>query len=246
MTTSSTTSSSGSRRRTMPDVTRRILGRPGTVPTAPPPIDEKPPEGGGPKVQPTIMKPPRNDRSLVPISTPKARRVSGELSAVIQAAAIVREELMQKPHVIDVRGGYKFINGRITNMPAVVVVVDRKVRDLPAESLIPPSLQNGIPTDVAPADPYELLAAAREAAPEQAAVIRAPRLLIDELQPGQEAFVEEAVRQITYEPPPNGNLEAVTGAMTITCHVSPDCGWSVLKSFLEKTEREICLGMYDF
>ena len=73
-----------------------------------------------------------------------------------------------------------------------------------------------------------------------------PRLLIDELQGPADEFVEEAVPVITYEPPADGDLSAVTGAMTITCHVSPDSGWKVLEPFLAATEKQICLGMYDF
>jgi hypothetical protein len=34
--------------------------------------------------------------------------------------------------------------------------------------------------------------------------------------------------------------------MTITCHVSPDAGWAVLRSFIEGTTRHVTLGMYDF
>jgi hypothetical protein len=231
----------------MPELqTKRIPGRTGTAPAGQVPTNEKAPEVGGPKRQPMPTERPIGDKPLAPMSKPKPQSMPRELASVIEAAASARDELMRKPHVIDVRGGYKFINGRITDLPAVVVVVDRKVRDLAPHMLIPPALASGIPTDVAPADPYELVAALREKMPEEAAALHRPRLFIDEIQPGREAWVEEAIREITYEPPPNGDLDAVTGAMTVICHVSPDCGWSVLKPFLERTEREVRLGMYDF
>ena len=41
-------------------------------------------------------------------------------------------------------------------------------------------------------------------------------------------------------------LDPVTAAMTITCCVSPDAGWSVLKPFLLATGESMVLGMYDF
>ena len=51
---------------------------------------------------------------------------------------------------------------------------------------------------------------------------------------------------ITYEPPAGASLDPVTGPMVITCHVSPDAGWDVLRPFLEETRRSMTLGMYDF
>src|SRR5262249_44466758 len=145
------------------------------------------------------------------------------------------------PGVLAVRAGYKFRGGQITQLPCVVVAVDRKRTDVPASERVPPSL-DGIATDVTVADPYERLAAAGlEAAPLK------PRLLIDEIQLGtSEAEFLEALPVTTYEPPKGLNLDPVSGAMTITCHVSPDAGWRVLKPFLTATRRSLCLGMYDF
>jgi hypothetical protein len=130
-----------------------------------------------------------------------------------------------------------------------VFVVTGKIKDLPAAQQLPPVL-DGVVTDLTPADPFERLRSApsrdetTEARPPQ------PRLLIDELQraPGEEAApdVLELARPITYEPPADGDLTKVTGAMTVTCHVSPDAGWAVLEPFLTGTEKQICLGMYDF
>ena len=38
-----------------------------------------------------------------------------------------KEELVQKQNVVAVRAGYKFKNGQITDEPAVIVLVDRKI-----------------------------------------------------------------------------------------------------------------------
>jgi len=216
-----------------------IAGTPGTLAQGPQPNRD---EGPADPPRPTARQPVRP--APQPQTAPLGGAVrAGELEPAVKAARGNREALLQKPHVIDVRAGYKFIDGRITPTPAVVVVVDRKTSDLPPTQQIP-AVVDGVITDVAPADPFERLRArGREAV---TLVPKQPRLLIDEIQPtGAEAF-EEALPTTTYEPPPDGDLSALTGAMTITCHVSPDAGWKVLGPFLSATQREICLGMYDF
>ena len=221
-----------------------ITGRAGTRPEGPAPAgNDRPPD----RPAPGRVSPPRGDRG--PQTTPSSPRATASarlkaLEPAVAAAAANRETLLKIPHVIDVRAGYKFSGGRITQTPAVVVVVDRKVEGLPAAEQIPPVV-GGVVTDVALADPFEQVRA-RQGTEAALVVPKQPRLLIDEIQPsGHEAF-EEALPMTTYEPPPDGDLSAVTGAMTITCHVSPDAGWKVLGPFLSATQREICLGMYDF
>lgn len=178
--------------------------------------------------------------------------VSDDLRHAVEVAAKNRDNLMKIAGVVDVRAGYLFQDGAITSTPAVVVAV----RSLPGKSFnknaiatelgIPRTL-DGVPVDLEIADPFQQLIMATpmtEAAP---LIRRRPKLLIDEIQEtGVEAELLEAVPVITYEPPPNGDLSPVTGAMTITCHVSPDAGWRVLKPFLEGTNRKLHLGMYDF
>lgn len=169
-----------------------------------------------------------------------------ELKPAIEAAQKHRDELMKLPGVISVRAGYKFINGVIRDIPCVVVAVNQKMKEVPANERIPAVLEGGIPTDVTVADPYERLAhlhSKDEAVP----IVPRPRLLIDELQAEvNESEMEEALPAITYEPPRDGNLEPITDAMTLMCHVSPDAGWRILEPFLKETERELHLGMYDF
>jgi hypothetical protein len=167
-----------------------------------------------------------------------------DLRPALEAAALNESSLKRVPDVIAVRAGYKFIGGKITEIPCVIVSVDRKLRDVPQNQRIP-GVVDGVATDVTWADPYERMASASgsEAAP---AVLQ-PRLLIDEIQPSvAEAGFLEALPSTTYVPPPNLDLEPVAGAMTITCHVSPDAGWKVLEPFLGATRESIVLGMYDF
>ena len=177
--------------------------------------------------------------------------VNSELEAAIASARAHRAQLLALPHVIAVRGGYKFVGGRITGTPAVVVAVDRKRDGLDAADAVPKELPDGMPTDVSVADPLERLAAA--AALETTAdvsVPAAPPLLIDQLQQdgpfADETVALEAVPQITYVPPTGVSLAPVSGAMAVTCHISPDAGWRVLRRFLRETDAGITLGMYDF
>ena len=164
-----------------------------------------------------------------------------------------RESLLALPHVIAVRAGYKFVNGQITDTAAVVVSVDRKLDGLDPGELVPATLPDGTPTDVTIADPIERLAAAGqlEVVERVAAAAPAP-LLIDQVQGARdgglhdEAVELELVPPITYTPPPGASLAPVTGAMAITCNVSPDAGWRVLRGFLRVANDKVTLGMYDF
>ncbi|MFZ0751079.1 MAG: hypothetical protein WAM70_17075, partial [Pyrinomonadaceae bacterium] len=177
--------------------------------------------------------------------------VSPDLQNAVGVASQNREALLLKNNVISVRAGYLFQDGKITSIPAVVV----GVRTSPGKKFDKQALKNelglpqtidGVPVDIEIADPFDQLLSG----PETEAVPllrRRPQLLIDEIQAtGVEAELLEAMPIITYEPPPNGDLSPVTGAMTLTCHVSPEAGWIVLQPFLESTERRLHLGMYDF
>ena len=169
--------------------------------------------------------------------------VPAELAAAIESARTFRDMLMQLPQVVSVRGGYRFQDGRITQTPAVVVAVERKLEGLAPAQQIPDVLPDGTPTDVTVADPVERL----EAQGVTSARVSRPPLLIDQIQAAApEAEGLEAVPVITYEPPSGASLAPVTGPMAITCHVSPDAGWSVLRPFLEEAHQEVTLGMYDF
>lgn len=244
---------------------KRIVGNPGTTaPSQPAVIREPPPqqqrtaalikEGGQWFARVDNMKVPLDgasaNRLQVGAPNPRPRKSdhsgNGELGRAIDAARNNKDRLSRLAGVVSVRAGYKFIDGKITSIPAVVVAVKRKLTDVPAADRIP-SVVDGVPTDVTVADPYETLASLSRTGREATPVVSAPPLLIDQIQQDETAAaVEEALPVITYTPPPDGNLDPVTGAMTLTCHVSPDAGWGVLKPFLQGTERKIRLGMYDF
>lgn len=168
------------------------------------------------------------------------------LAHAIEVAAKHRAELMKIPGVMDVRGGYKFVGGRITGDAAVVIAVEHKDKNIPKSLAVPLRLVD-VPTDIEVADPYLRLAALGGT---ESAGIERPRLLIEEIQFTESdaipmKVIEEAV-SIAYSPPTNASLDAVSGAMSITCHVSPDAGWATLRPFLSATKKSITLGMYDF
>lgn len=179
--------------------------------------------------------------SGTPSGGPRKRdRSPSELEPALDAVRRYAAELKRVSGVVAVRAGYHFEAGRITRQPAVVVSFARKRPDIP-------TILDGVPVDAVPADPYELVlwkAQRAGAGVETHRQVRAPRLLIDELQDGYE--VEERARVITYKPPRGASLPEVEEALTITCHVSPDAGFSVLQPFLQDTRREFILGMYDF
>jgi hypothetical protein len=166
------------------------------------------------------------------------------------------------PDIIAMRPGYRFKDGWITDEPAVVVTVRRKVDEsyLKIEELLPRSLDN-VQVDIEGAAPLDQLLTSNDQIDRRlaatfaqekglAAPFAAPSLAIDAkgLTDGAEAelAVLEALSDITYEPPPNVRLNEVTDAMTVICHVSPDAGWPTLRDFLDATGERLTIAMYDF
>ncbi|HYE55703.1 MAG TPA: phospholipase D-like domain-containing protein [Chitinophagaceae bacterium] len=62
-----------------------------------------------------------------------------------------------------------------------------------------------------------------------------------------EGNMMEAVPNISYVPPPAERVELKNMEIShVTCHVSPDAGWRLLKPFLEATESTLTIAMYEF
>ena len=204
-------------------------------------------DGQGPYVQVGMLKIRVNPASIrcapgeVTASRPRpsTRRVSaGALERAIAAANNHRARL-QEAGALAVRAGYLFRDGKITKTPCVVIAF------APGDGRASGSWPDldGVPCDVVTADPLEQLRAGGKEAAAQIPLSDVP--LIESIQlPDDESA--EAVPVITYEPPRGVRLDPVTAAMTITCCVSPDAGWSVLKPFLTATGESMVLGMYDF
>ncbi|HEY9047142.1 MAG TPA: phospholipase D-like domain-containing protein [Ohtaekwangia sp.] len=155
--------------------------------------------------------------------------------------------------LLTARPGYKFENGIITAQPAIVAVVERKIHkaSLTQEDLLPSSYK-GYPVDVVPASPIDILQYHPEVKTEtnvinQLKAIQEPTFLEALTAPAQEAAILEAARLgNNYTPPPHVSLDEVQAAMTLTCHVSPEGGWTTLGPFLDDTQEHLQVAMYDF
>lgn len=139
--------------------------------------------------QPAPAPPPTQPIVLAPAAR--------ALSPAIDAAALRRDELLQLPGVVDVRAGYIFKDGVITQTPAVVVAVTGVApgarfdkAEVAAQLGIPFSIA-GVPVDLELANPYQRLR--RSLGAEAVPASRLPRLLIDELQAPAAEGVSEAV-----------------------------------------------------
>jgi len=156
------------------------------------------------------------------------------------------------PNIVDIRPGYKIINGILDpNRKALVFLVSQKT---PLENLEPrqriPEIINGILTDVSPISPFEQvrysqLDTSSSLIPNSA---MDPGFLLDSDKFDFSGLVSNTGRipQISYVPPPDIQLNEVNEEMTLICHVSPEEGWNQLKTFLEGVDSEFTMGMYDF
>ena len=162
------------------------------------------------------------------------------------------ERLLAIPNVIEVRPGFKFKEGWITNQPAIVVTVLRKVSpgELKPRERIPAEI-DGIPTDIAPASPVEQL---QHLAPKMRGGIVTPPLSQFFL-PGAEAAkgpaASNAVRGLAannknYKKPPKVQLKEVNEKVNLICHASPDAGWPKLNEFFGGIKDHFTFAMYDF
>ena len=165
---------------------------------------------------------------------------------------------LQKPGVLSIRPGYQSAGGWLTKKPAIVVTVDQKRDDLSPQDRLPETL-GGYPVDVRQASPLHRLRASNPALYASVAAaarpeLRRPIFPLERDASGQSlapvAQAAAAARkpskpQLQYAPPANSPLNSVEEKMTITCHASPDAGWTMLKPFLEATASGLTVGMYD-
>ncbi len=123
--------------------------------------------------------------------------------------------------ILEIRSGYHFKDGWITDEAAIVVVV-AQASELSTVSALAGAAVGGLPVDVILASAFDLLEAA------------APKV-----------GTGEAVPRIRYSPPVGFGLTECLAARVI-CHASPDAGWTTLEKFLRATSSNLTVGMYDF
>jgi V8-like Glu-specific endopeptidase len=146
------------------------------------------------------------------------------------AAARARELLEGHPEVLEVRDGFLWQDGLMTERRAVVVALDPGVSTTPGdpyESLGIPLEIDAVPVDLTVGGPTAVLRAAERKGRRVAGAL-----------PLAELF-EERVPRITYTKPAGLSLDEVTEPMEVICHVSPDDGWPVLSDFLTRVKKTL-------
>lgn len=143
--------------------------------------------------------------------------------AALQTA---REQLRSLPGVLDVRLGYRFRRGWITDERVIVVEV-REKQSLPAlreagKQLVPAQIL-GVGVDVRTAALAEQLAAHVSF-----------------------AQLEAPSRPGVYREPPDLRLERVKAPMRAIFHVSPDSGFPNLKSFIHRIQERMTATIYEW
>ncbi|MEA2665955.1 MAG: hypothetical protein QOI11_2899 [Candidatus Eremiobacteraeota bacterium] len=150
---------------------------------------------------------------------------AGSIEAAVSAA---REALIGRADVLDVRSGYVFKDGWITDERAVVVTVKKRLtpEELSAKGIDPvPARFAGYKVEIVPPT---------------------LRQLFDSKQAPSGAELLEIGAEITYVPPPGAKLEPLDEEMSVVAHVSPEEGWKQLRPFIAATRRELVIGIYDF
>jgi hypothetical protein len=146
------------------------------------------------------------------------------LAAAVQAA---RESLAANPDVLDVRPGYRFKRGWITDERVVVVEMRKKVSPSALRATGTPAVPSqfgGVGVDVRTA-----------ALPEQLGAIGIDVEAL-EARPRPGGYVE-----------PSGlRLDAVRERMRAIFHVSPDSGFPNLKAFLGRVRSHLTATMYEW
>src|SRR5579885_69298 len=149
---------------------------------------------------------------------------------------LVRELLQGRTEILEIRDGFVWRDGLMTERRAAVAVLDPRVTISPGdiyEVLRVPREVDGLPVDITLGGPTALLRAAGRDG-QLAAEARTPANLF-----------EERVPRISYVRPQGLRLDEVREPMEVICHVSPDDAWPVLSDFLSRTEKTLTLGIFD-
>ena len=155
-----------------------------------------------------------------------------------------------------VRPGYVPAPDGFPSQTAAIVVTVSSNFDPEAAGL--PSSVDGLPVDVRVAtpaqelqlsDPLQFAARAAHSRDEWIPVVPRQQISLVAAEPSSGADARAATKKtrIAYSAPGAPvTLDPVTATMTITCSVSPDAGWDTLEAFLDATESDLTVAMYDF
>jgi hypothetical protein len=159
--------------------------------------------------------------------------------------------LADHPNIVDIRPGYKIVDGKLLASKAIVFIVrDKKAQASLKETELIPKYVDGAITDVTPMSGYDQLRL--ENAVQLASLVPGATTLNTDYLLDSDRYnfslvkpAEALIPQIGYQPPPGVSLDEVNEAMTLVCHVSPEEGWNQLGPFLDNVEGNFTLGMYD-
>ncbi len=130
--------------------------------------------------------------------------------------------------IFDVRLGYRFRNGWITDERAIVFSVrhktSRKSLEQSGDTPLPAQIE-GIGTDITTASPWSIL--------QKESGLELP-------------FDLEGVKRGNYQPPAGLELRRVKERMRVVIHLSPDAGYPQLSQFINRTEKTLTVGIYEF
>ncbi|HVF99225.1 MAG TPA: trypsin-like peptidase domain-containing protein, partial [Chloroflexia bacterium] len=162
-------------------------------------------------------------------------------ASIDEALAQAQQMLADRPQVLEVRKGYVWQGDQMTDRRAVVVVLDPGATNLRASggpvdlhaALAIPWEIAGTPVDITLGGISALLRAEQR----RTGFANESALLA--------AFFEEKLPVIGYTPPPGVKLVEVAEPMEVTCHVSPDDGWPILREFLGRVKKRLTIGMFD-
>ena len=163
--------------------------------------------------------------------------------------------------VYTLRLGYKFTGGWITDKPAIVETVDKKLDGLTTRDRLPTEIED-VHVDVREATGLQRL---RVQDPVQHALVTshgraehheptwkyerdvATRTRLSAAQKVRHPALalQGNKLEIPYSPAA-AMLNPVTGTMTVIAHASPDASWPVLRDFLSQTQSRLTVGMCDF
>jgi hypothetical protein len=143
------------------------------------------------------------------------------------ALQMAREQLLGQPGILDVRLGYRFRRGWITDERVIAVTV-REKQSFPelrasGKQLVPPQFL-GVGVDVRTAGLTEQLASLGVSL----------------------ARLEAPTRPGVYREPPDLRLERVKERMQAIFHASPDSGFPNLRDFIRRIDKRLTATMYEW
>ncbi|HEY3675306.1 MAG TPA: phospholipase D-like domain-containing protein [Candidatus Tumulicola sp.] len=179
---------------------------------------------------------------------------------------VIRKNIkkLRKPGALTARPGYKITGGWITDKPAIVVTVEKKLRRLAPREMLPAQV-DGVAVDVrevtgvqrlraSDPDAYSLAAAHMRSEyhepqwPDERSVKTGEKISKGEAATKLHAATAAGAKkpQIPYTAPEHAPLDPVTVRTTIVACASPDDGYGVLSNFLAGVRSKLTIAMYDF